>query len=81
MDQTETQAFLRSRTVVWLLTALVAKLASLAVAHWGLPVPADVQAEAVMLAQSALDVLTIGAIMLAAWFRKRATAVIDRWWK
>ncbi len=46
MDRENTQSFIQSRTIVFLLTALVAKLLNLAAAHWGLPlVPADVQAE------------------------------------
>lgn len=81
MDRENTQSFIQSRTIVFLLTALVAKLLNLAAAHWGLPlVPADVQAEAVGALQTALDVVLTGAILLAMRFRAKATAVIDRWW-
>jgi len=80
MNYFDTQGFLKSRTIIWLLTALVSKAANAAVAHWGLPLPPEVQAEAVALLQMGLDGLLVMAIAAAMWFRTTATAVINRVW-
>ena len=78
-DITKPYGFLQSRTIIWLLTALVAKGANLAVAHWGLPLPQEVQDEAVSVLLIGLDALLVFGIAAGMWFRVKARTIIGGW--
>ena len=76
MDTEQTKALIQSRTTIWALSALLAYL----VKQFGLPLlPADVNGEIISVIQLALEAFIPVAILAAIWFRKQATAVIDRW--
>lgn len=76
MDEAQTKALIQSRTTLWALSALIAYLLKL----FGLPMlPADVNGEVVAVIQMALELFIPFAILAAVYFRKKATAVIDRW--
>lgn len=76
MNQIDTKSLLQSRTTVWALTALLAY----ALRKFGIAaLPSDVNAEIVTALQMGLDALIPVAIIAAIWFRKKATAIVDRW--
>lgn len=76
MDQLNTKSMIQSRTTWWALSALVAYLVKL----FALPaLPDDVNRELVAALQIALEAFVPVAILAAMWFRKKAEAVIDRW--
>jgi len=76
MDQIDTQSAIKSRTMQWLLAALIAYL----VKNFGLPMlPGEVSAEMVGFIQDILLLFIPFAIAAAMYFRKQATKIIDRW--
>jgi len=82
MDQLDAKSFTQSRTILWLLSALAAKLATFIAQRYGVPLlPADVQTEIVGILQMAVETFVIAAIAMGMYFRMKATAVIDRWRK
>lgn len=75
MNPDQTKSLIRSRTTIWALSALLAYLIKL----FGLPMlPADVNSELISVIQLVLEAFIPLAILMAIWFRRQATAIIDR---
>jgi hypothetical protein len=76
MDENNAKAAIQSRTMLYILSALIAYL----VKNLGLPMlPADVNGELVWIIQMGLSLFIPFALVAAMHFRKKATEVLDRW--
>ena len=72
---------LDSKTIRWIIGVAVAAACRMAVLTFGLPdfVPPDVQNEAILMCIGALELAGAGMLWLAAWFRVKATKIIEGW--
>lgn len=78
MDTEKVQAAMQSRTVRFAIAGII----GLAAKWIGLPMlPDDVTNEVVLAIMLGIDIVVAGCLAFAAWFRIKARAVIDRWFR
>ena len=82
MNPDNSKPLLKSETVLWIVGTMVAYASAALVKRYGIPgLPADVQAELSNFVLMALDASIPIMSLMAIRARKRATSLINGWWR